>query len=195
MSFGKFYSLYPNWVFDALKYAEKHNVLVISSSGNYRQDLNKFNDYFPNDNINNGSEVSDNFIKVAASTYHSNENMFASFTNYGNIDVDIFAPGIGIYTTSASKDKYISNEQGSSYSSALTSGVAALLYSYYPNLTASQIKHIIMDSGVEYTFPVKVPIKDSKKDSLIEFNQLSKSGKIVNAYNALIMADSISKNN
>ena len=79
-------------------------------------------------------------------------------------------------------------------SCAITSGVAAFLFSYYPDLTASQVKHIIMDSGVEYTFPVKVPVDGTKKDTLIPFNHLSKSGKIVNAYNALIMADNISRN-
>jgi subtilisin family serine protease len=193
LSFGKQYSLKNHWLIDAMKYAAKNNVLIIRAAGNEQLNLDNFK-YYPNDAVNSEEFVS-NFITVASSSPQIDSTLNSYFTNYSKNEVDIFAPGIGIYTTSASKDKYISNEQGSSYSSALTSGVAALLYSYYPNLTASQIKHIIMDSGVEYTFPVKVPIKDSKKDTLIEFNKLSKSGKIVNAYNALIMADSISKNN
>ena len=103
----------------------------------------------------------------------------------------VFAPGDKVYTTFPG-NKY-DFDSGSSLSSALTAKVAALLFSYYPNLTASQVKHIIMDSGVEYTFPIKVRMAGTKKDTLIPFNQLSKSGKIVNAYNALIMADNISK--
>ncbi|MDG1993298.1 MAG: peptidase S8, partial [Polaribacter sp.] len=76
--------------------------------------------------------------------------------------------------------------------SAITSGVAALLFSYYPNLTSSEVKHILMDSGLEFELEVSTPTKDNK-DKMTPFNQLSKSGKLLNAYNALIMADSISK--
>jgi len=94
------------------------------------------------------------------------------------------APGNQLYTTMP-YNKY-RFDGGTSLSAALTYRVAALIYSYYPGLTASQVKHILMYSGIEYTFDVKV------NDSLVPFNKLSKSGKIVNAYNALIMADSIS---
>ncbi|QXP60790.1 S8 family serine peptidase [Olleya sp. HaHaR_3_96] len=190
MSIGKEFSLYKEWVFEALKYAEEKDVLVVSGAGNSSYNLNIFNDYYPNDNINNGKEVSDNFIKVGASTYEPNENLFAVFSNYGNIDIDVFAPGTKIYTTTPAEEKYKFVSGGTSASCAITTGVAALVRSYYPSLTASQVKHIIMDSGVEYTFPVKLTKNDTIKTP---FNQLSKSGKIVNAYNALIVADSISK--
>lgn len=189
MSIGKEFSLHKEWVFEALKYAEEKDVLVVSGAGNSSYNLNVFNNYYPNDNINNGKEVSDNFIKVGASTYYPNENLFATFSNYGKIDIDVFAPGTKIYTTTPSVESYKFVSGGTSASCALTTGVAALIRSYYPNLTASEIKHIIMDSGVEYTFPVKLTRNDSIKTP---FNKLSKSGKIVNAYNALIMADSIS---
>ncbi|WP_054852360.1 S8 family serine peptidase [Olleya sp. ITB9] len=188
MSFGKEFSLYKNWVFDAFKYAEKNNVLIISSAGNSSYNLNDYNELYPNDNEDNGDEVSDNFLMVGASNYLANENLFVAISNYGNSDVDVFAPGSKIFTTSSKKKKY-KFVTGTSASAAVTSGIAALIYSYYPNLTASEIKHIIMDSGVEYTFPVKLTRNDSIKTP---FNKLSKSGKIVNAYNALIMADSIS---
>lgn len=191
MSFGKEFSLYKNWVFDALKYAETKNVLIVSSSGNSGYNLNEFNNYYPNDNENNNEEVSDNFLLVGSSTY--NVNLISKSSNYGNIDVDIFAPGNNIYTTSTKDIKY-EYRSGTSYAAPMVSGVAALIYSYYPNLTVSQVKHIIMDSGVEYTFPVKTPTKENKEKTT-PFNELSKSGKIVNAYNALIMADSISKLN
>jgi cell wall-associated protease len=78
--------------------------------------------------------------------------------------------------------------------SAITSGVAALLYAYYPNLTASQVKHILMASGLEYDIEVRTPTKEDKNKTT-PFNQLSKSGKVLNAYNAFIMADSISRSN
>jgi subtilisin family serine protease len=146
---------------------------------------------FPND-VKSNMEFVSNFIKVGNSTMYLNEKLKGLSSNYSKKEVDIFAPGTNIYSTSVNGGFEFGN--GTSYSAPMVSGVAALLFSYYPNLTASQVKHIIMDSGVEYTFPVKVRISGTKKDTLIPFNQLSKSGKIVNAYNALIMADSISIN-
>ena len=95
------------------------------------------------------------------------------------------------FTQPQPKNKY-KFDSGTSLASAITSGVAALLYSHYPNLTASEVKHILMDSGLEFNIEVNTPSKEDK-DKTIPFNQLSKSGKIINAYNALIMADSISK--
>ena len=191
MSFGKEHSLYKEWVFDAFKYAEKNNVLIVTSAGNGRLNLDIKN-YYPNDNVENEEEVSDNLLMVGASTASANENLYASYSNYGRNDVDIFAPGEEIYTT-IPDNKYVF-DGGTSLASALTSKVAALIFSHYPNLTASQVKHIIMDSGVEYAFPVKTPTREDK-DKMTPFNELSKSGKIINAYNALIMADSISKKN
>jgi len=186
MSFGKEFSMYPEWVFSAIKYADQHNVLVISSAGNLSNDLNS-TDYFPNDNLANGTEVSDNFLLVGATTHFLGKELKAESSNYGNIDVDIFAPGENIYTTYP-KDQYIDDFGGTSSASAVTAGVAALLLSYYPDLTARQVKHILMDSGIEYRFNVKVG------DSILPFNQLSRSGKVINAYNAFIKADSILKN-
>ena len=151
MSFGKDFSLHKEWVFDAIKYAEKNNVLIVTSAGNSGTNLNEYNDSYPNDNINNNEEVADNFLMIGASTNKADKDLYATFSNYGNIDVDVFAPGYKMYSTFAQDYKYDVIRGGTSTSSAVTSGVAALLFSYYPDLTASQVKHIIMDSGVEYT--------------------------------------------
>lgn len=185
MSFGKEFSLRRDWVFDAFKYAEEYNVLIVSSAGNSSYNLNDFNNYYPNDNTDNQTDVSDNFLLVGSISNKIDESLLSYYSNYGSIDVDIFAPGENIYTT-LPNNKY-KFDSGTSLASAITSRVAALIYSHYPNLSASQVKHILMDSGVEYTFNVKVD------DKLLPFNTLSKSGKVVNAYNALIMADSISR--
>ena len=134
--------------------------------------------------------MSDNFLLVGATSRELNENLIYEYSNYGNIDVDLFAPGENIYTT-LPHNKY-TFDSGTSLASAITSGVAALLFSYYPNLTSSEVKHILMDSGLEFELEVSTPTKDNK-DKMTPFNQLSKSGKLLNAYNALIMADSISK--
>jgi subtilisin family serine protease len=191
MSFGKEFSLHRKWVFDAFKYAEKNNVLIVSSAGNSRYNLNIKKDYYTNDNLDNGEEVTDNFLLVGGISNKLNNKFLYSSTNYGNIDVDLFAPADDIYTT-LPNNKYIL-DSGTSLASAITSGVAALLYAYYPNLTASQVKHILMDAGLEYTLEVNTPTEEDKNKTT-PFNQLSKSGKVLNAYNAFIMADSISRN-
>jgi len=185
MSFGKEFSLHKEWVDEAFKYAEKHNVLIISSAGNSSYNLNNQNDYYPNDNMNNGTEISGNFLLVGGISKNLNENFLYKYSNYGNIDVDIFAPAHEIYTT-VPNDKY-KYDSGTSLASAVTSGVAALIYSYYPNLTAPQVKKIIMDSGLEYNIKVNIPAKRDKNKT-IPFNQLSKSGKVLNVYNALLLA-------
>ena len=114
-------------------------------------------------------------------------------SNYGKNDVDLFFFLYKIFTT-LPNNKYSNNVGGTSSASAITSGVAALLFSYYPNLTASEVKHILMDAGLEYDIEVSTPTKDDK-NKMTPFNQLSKSGKVLNAYNAFIMADSISRSN
>lgn len=190
MSFGKEFSLHKEWVFNAFKYAEMNNVIIVSSAGNSTYNLNELNNYFPIDNENNGEEVSDNFLLVGSISNKLDSSFLSYYSNYGNIDVDVFAPGQVIYTT-LPNNKY-RFDTGTSLASAITSGVAALLYSYYPNLKASEVKHILMDSGLEYDIEVSTPTNEDKKKTT-PFNQLSKSGKVVNAYNALIMADSISR--
>ncbi|PTX58827.1 subtilase family protein [Kordia periserrulae] len=190
MSFGKTLSMRKDWVFEALQYAEKHDVLVVSSAGNNSSDLTKTNDYYPNDNENNGLEVSSNFLLVGASNHQINEKLVASFSNYGNIDVDIFAPGVDIYTTTVNNSYEF--QSGTSMAASVTSSIAALIRFYYPNLTASEVKQIIMESGISLDIMVNKPSTKKEKE-LVPFSSLSKSGKIVNAYNALLMAEEVSK--
>lgn len=189
LSFGKEFSLNIDWVFNALKYAESKNVLVVSSSGNSSYNLNKKNDYYPNDNYYNGKEVSDNFLLVGSITKNLNKKFKANSSNYGNIDVDIFAPGQKISTLiPGDKSKM---DSGTSLASALTSGVAAIIYSYYPNLKASDVKKIIIDSGLKYNLEVEIREKGVKKS--VNFSTLSKSGRVVNVYNALLEAEKYKK--
>ena len=137
-------------------------------------------------------KITDNFISVGSISNSLNKKILSYFSNYSNNYVDLFAPGNDIYTA-LPNNKHNFNG-GTSLASAITSGVAALLYAYYPNLTASQVKHILMDAGLEYTLEVNTPTEEDKNKTT-PFNQLSKSGKVLNAYNAFIMADSISRSN
>ncbi|WP_046745738.1 S8 family serine peptidase, partial [Kordia zhangzhouensis] len=190
LSFGKRLSLHKEWVFDALKYADEHDVLIVSSAGNNSMDLDVVNDYYPNDNVNNGQEVSRNFLLIGSSSFSVNDSLVCNFSNYGKKDVDIFAPGEKIATLLPFN--IYTYERGTSMSASITSGIAALIFSYYPNLTAAEVKQIIMESGVSFDIMVKKPSASNEKE-LVPFSSLSKSGKIVNAYNALLLAEEVSK--
>lgn len=187
-SFGKAFSPNANWVYDAIKYAAEHDVLFVHAAGNSSEDLdNPNNPNFPNDQINNGPEIADNVITVGALGSKYGSEMVASFSNYGSINVDVFAPGNRIYSTMPG-NKY-DFQGGTSMAAPAVAGVAALIRSYYPDLSASQVKRILMDSGL--TTKAKVVVGGDASKS-INFSDISKSGKMVNAYNALIMADAVS---
>ena len=124
-----------------------------------------------------------NWIEVGALNYKQGENLSAPFSNYAKKNVDIFAPGMKIYAT-VPNDKY-RYLQGTSMASPVVAGIAAVLRSYFPTLTAEQTKDIIMNSGILMDDMVLIPGADGKKAS---FTELSVSGKVANLYNAVKMA-------
>ncbi len=183
MSFGKNYSPNKEWVFDAIKYAEKHDVLLVHAAGNDSKDID-VKPNFPNDSEDKIEEFADNVLTIGAMSVNYNENLPATFSNYGKTNVDVFAPGVQIYSTFP-KNEY-QKISGTSMASPEAAGVATLVRSYYPELSASQVKHIIMNSGTTIDMEVLLPGGKGKK---VHFSELSISGKIVNAYNALVLAD------
>ena len=185
MSFGKSYSPNAEWVYEAIRYAASKDVLLVHAAGNDHKDIDK-SDNFPTDAPDKVKEITDNVITVGAMTRNYNEELVASFSNYGKLNVDIFAPGLEIYST-VPKNEYLSI-QGTSMAAPEVTGVAALIRSYYPQLSASQVKHILMNSGIKVDLEVKLP---GDRDKLVPFSDLSVSGRVLNAYNALRMADSM----
>jgi subtilisin family serine protease len=186
-SFGKSFSPNADWVYDAIKYAADNNVLFVHAAGNDGADLdNPVNANFPNDQINNGPEIADNVITVGALNPKYGSELVASYSNYGKINVDIFAPGTDIYST------YPNNEYeyspGTSMAAPGVAGVAALVMSQYPSLTASQVKKIILQSGLPIKTKVVLGSNTGKSGSL---DEISTSGKIANAYNALVLASKV----
>ena len=180
-SFGKYFSPQKEWVQDALKYAAKKDVLVIFAAGNDSKDLDIENKY-PSDSYDGAPEISNNVLIVGALNATYSSNMVAPFSNYGKKNVDVFAPGMQIYATVPNnKYQYL---QGTSMASPNVAGVAALIRSYYPKLSAAQVKQIIIESGT----PLKNSIMVGEERKKANFAEISKSGKIVNAYNALLMA-------
>ncbi len=184
-SFGKAYSPNKQWVYDAIKYAQTKDVLIVNAAGNDGKNIDIEKTY-PNDSKDLVNEISDNVLTIGAMSLHYDENLPATFSNYGKMNVDVFAPGVDIYATFP-KNEYEAIS-GTSMAAPSAAGVAALVRSYYPQLSASQVKHILMNSGLKVNFDV---IKPGTKDEKVPFSDLSVSGRVVNAYNALIMADRI----
>ena len=185
-SFGKSFSPHKQWVYDAIKYAEKKDVLIVHAAGNDAKDIDT-EDNFPNDSDDKKTEFADNLITIGALNFEYGENVVANFSNFGALNVDVFAPGVQIYaTTPENTYQYLA---GTSMASPNVAGVAALIRSYYPKLSASQVKHILMDSGTKINTMVQVGGKSGEKKP---FSTLSKSGRIVNAYTALQMAAKMS---
>ena len=183
-SFGKSFSPHSQWVRDAIKYAEKKDVVIVHAAGNDSKNID-LEPNFPSDNVN-GQEVTDNYISVGALAPKYGSKMVAAFSNYGIQNVDIFAPGAQIYSTTPENE--YDTIDGTSMAAPAVAGIAALIRSYYPKLKANQVKDVILNSGLQLN--TKVVVGGDAND-VRSFSELSKTGRIANAYNALIMASKL----
>jgi cell wall-associated protease len=181
MSFGKPLSPDKSVVDKAIKYAESKNVLLIHAAGNDGSN-NDQKPAYPTRFYSNGKEAK-NWIEVGASAWGTGERLAASFSNYGKKTVNLFAPGVRIYSTVP--DNGYQNAQGTSMASPVTAGVAAMIMSYFPHLSATQVKDVLLQSTRKFD-GLKVN-KPGSKDQ-VEFNELSSSGGLINAYEAVRLA-------
>jgi subtilisin family serine protease len=181
MSFGKDFSPQKKWVDDAVKYAESKNVLLVHAAGNDAKNIDTA-DNFPNPVFVDGSGRSNDFVTVGASGDPTNGGITASFSNYGKKEVDLFSPGVKIYSTLPGSN--YGNLSGTSMACPVVAGVAAFLLEYYPDLSAKQLKYVIEKSATSITEKVKLPGSEEK----VNLSDLSKSGGIVNAYEAAKLA-------
>ncbi len=187
MSFGKDFSPEKRWVDDAFKYAEKKGVLLVHAAGNDAKNIDSA-DNFPSVVFENGSGRAGNVITVGASGDEKNGGLTAGFSNYGKKEVDIFAPGVSIYSTIPGGNTY-GNASGTSMACPVVAGIASLLLEYYPALTAKQLKEIIEKSAVLAKEDVNIPGTKTKT----ALSELSRTGAFANAFEAIKMADEISK--
>ena len=187
-SFGKKFSPHSDWVNDAMQYAAEKDVLIVNAAGNSANNIDlSENKSYPSDNFD-GKEFINNMITVGASTFRFDSTQVASFSNYGSKNVDIFAPGFQVY--SSIRDGKFKYNNGTSMAAPHISGVAAVLRSFYPKLSASSIKSIILNSGISMNKKLKEP----GSENILEPNSMSLTGKTANLYNALIYASIFKKN-
>jgi len=183
MSFGKSFSPQKQWVDSAFMYAASKDVLLVHSSGNDGKNIDSTESYPSTDFLNGGHAT--NVITVGASGDVSIINNYvATFSNYGKQGVDVFAPGSEIYSCLPNGNKY-GFLDGTSMASPVVAGIAALLRSYYPTLTAIETKKIIEQSVT----PLDSNVTKPGTDEAVKMSDLCRSGGVVNAYLAVVNAD------
>ena len=189
MSFGKGYSYKKKAVDAAVKYAEKKGVLLVHAAGNDSKHIDEeYN--FPtkfyqsgNDPYKRGKKSANNWIEVGALSWKGGADAPAVFSNFGKNTVDLFAPGVDINSTIPGS-KYKPNS-GTSMAAPVVAGVAALVKSYYPELSAAELK-VCLEKSVT---PINDQVNKPGTKSKVAFKELSITGGVVNAYNALKLAD------
>ena len=190
MSFGKGYSPQKAYVDDAMRYAADHDVLLVHAAGNDAEN-NDTDPNFPNDAYKTPVKAGlfkkeknvSTWMEIGALSWKTGEKRVAGFSNYGKKNVDLFSPGVAIYSTTPG-NKYASF-QGTSMAAPAAAGVAAILRSYYPDLSANQVKTIMLQSVLAQEGEVTKPGTTEK----IKFSDLSVSGGIVSATNAVTLAE------
>lgn len=183
MSFGKSFSPEKAWVDSAIRYAEQKDVLLIHASGNDAENLDSVEN-FPNPWLSPWKTFAKNYITVGASSDLSlGPSLAADFSSYGKTQVDLFAPGVKIYSTIPGGNNY-GNLKGTSMATPIVTGIAAILKSYFPHLTAIEIKNIIEQSVFKPEADIAC-IKPGSDQEKVPFANLSKTGGIANAFNAV----------
>jgi subtilisin family serine protease len=185
MSFGKDFSPEKEWVDDAFRYAEQKGVLLVHAAGNDAKNVDTAYN-FPNPVYRNGKGRASNVLTVGASGDETNGGITASFSNFGKQEVDVFAPGVGIYSTIPGGTTY-GNANGTSMACPVVAGIAALILEYYPGLSPQQVKEAIEKSTVAPKYKVKKP----GTDEMVDLSEISKTGGVVNAYGALKIASTM----
>lgn len=186
MSFGKAYSPNAKEVFEAFKYADEHGVLLVHAAGNDAKDVDTEPNY-PTSKYEFQTQKLDHFITIGASTRFATVKkqeygeLAADFSNYGQVGVDVFAPGFEIYN-SVPQSEY-QKLQGTSMAAPMVSGVAAMLKSYFPKLSMKEIKDIMLKTATNYKGSMQAMPGDDKK--AIDFGKLSVTGGVINVYEAV----------
>lgn len=188
MSFGKSFSPQKAWVDEAVKYAASKDVLLVHAAGNDHENVDS-TDNFPTPDYIDGNETAPNWITVGASGDDRIGGLVAGFSNYGKRSVNVFAPGVKIYSTVLNNGYDFAD--GTSMASPVVAGVAALIREYFPSLNAEQVKYVIEKSAIAPAEQVTIPGTETQTS----LSELCTSGGIVNAYAAIKLAETLKGEN
>ena len=187
MSFGKGYSPRQKEVYEAFAYADSKGVLLVHAAGNDNANVDT-DPNFPTSMYSFQTKPLDHFITIGASTRNSKEKLAATFSNYGQTRVDVFAPGFEIYNT-VPQSEY-KKLQGTSMAAPMVSGVAAMLQGYFPTLTMKEIKEIMLKSATSHKGTKQ---RKPGSEELVDFGTLSVTGGVINVKNAVKMCKELEK--
>ncbi|KXK01853.1 MAG: S8 family serine peptidase [Ignavibacteriaceae bacterium] len=192
MSAGKYFSRYPEYVTDAINYANENGVVFVVSAGNEGFNLNENPNYPRKYVVNNGKiETFPNVIVVGASTWmkkwsvekdpdnlNYGFDLAASFSNYSKDVVDVFAPGVEINSTvPGGKFERLS---GTSMASPQVAGIISIIKAFYPNLSPLEIKQLIHSTARQYN---DLEVRMRNENNLEYFSNLSISGGVIDVMN------------
>jgi cell wall-associated protease len=182
MSFGKSFSPQKNWIDDAVRYAQSKGVLLVHAAGNDGKNVDSAEN-FPNAYIVDTKIKASNFMNIGASGDPKTGGLAADFSNYGKQEVDVFAPGVKIYSTIPGGNTY-GFAQGTSMASPVVAGLAAFILSYFPDLSAEQVRYCIEKGAQNPNMKVTKPGSEVKED----FTNFSRTGGLINAYESVKIA-------
>lgn len=185
MSFGKSFSPGKRWVDDAVRYADSKGVLLVHAAGNDAANVDS-TDNFPNPSLRATHTKADNWITVGASGDPKEGGYTAVFSNYGKQQVDVFAPGVKIYSTIPGGTTY-GNAQGTSMACPVVVGTAAFLLEYFPGLSPQQLKYCLEKSAQAPGMQVKKP----GTSEMVNLSDISVSGGVINAFEAAKVASTL----
>ncbi len=181
MSFGKGYSPAKASVDSAVRYAASKGVLLVHAAGNEGEDNDETPSY-PTPALSGGTRAA-NWIEVGASSWKPLAELPAEFSNYGRDQVDLFAPGVDILSTVPGGG--LKRESGTSMAAPVVSGVAALLMTYFPELSAMQVRDILLESVRKLP---DLEVRRPGDGATVKFNTLSRTGGVIDAYAAVKLA-------
>ncbi len=187
MSFGKSYSTYQKEVFEAFQYADSKGVLLVHAAGNDNSDIDAAPN-FPSAKYSFQTKPLDHLLTIGASTRVSKKKLAASFSNFGQQYVDVFAPGFEIYNTVPQSE--FRTLQGTSMAAPMVSGVAAMLKGYFPTLSMKEIKKVMLVSAKSYKGTKQLK---PGSEELVDFGALSASGSVINVKNAVKLCMELEK--
>jgi subtilisin family serine protease len=184
MSFGKSYSPQKQFVDSVLRIANTKDVVLVHAAGNDAENNDVVENYPENRDAQN-NVICNSWLTVGASSMLKGKELPGSFSNYGTQNVDVFAPGVELWGLEPGS-KY-GSASGTSMASPVVAGLAAVIRGYFPELTAAEVRDIIVKSASKYSEIVKVPGK-SEEAAMKSFSELSVSGGVANLYSAVLMA-------